>query len=264
MSTRELPAAFYLREGGRFVSTVATTGPWDVRFQHGSPPVALLARELMRVAPREDVRLANISMDFLGPVPVAPLEVRAEVVRPGKRVELVQAIAVADGREVLRANGWRMSVAPGRSPEAGTVEPAPPLPPTSIDTFFEAVPHFGYGDALEWRFDHGDFKTLGPATVWTRPRIPLIAGEPDDTVTRALLMVDSANGISAELDLRKFSFVPVNLSVDIARAPEKGEWTGMSASTRISADGTGATVARLFDVRGTFGYAMQALFVGPR
>jgi len=263
MSTRELPAAFFLREGARFVSTVATTGPWDVRFQHGSPPVALLARELMRVSPRPDVRLANISMDFLGPVPVAPLEVRAEVVRPGKRIELVHATALAEGREVLRASGWRMSVENGRSPQAGTFEPAPPLPEKAIDTLFEAVPHFGYGDALEWRFVDGGFTSLGPATVWTRPRIPLIAGEPDDALTRALLMVDSANGISAELDLKKFSFVPVNLSVDLARAPE-GEWTGMTASTRIAHDGTGATSARLFDARGTFGHVMQALFVSPR
>jgi hypothetical protein len=76
-------------------------------------------------------------------------------------------------------------------------------------------------------------------------------------------MVDSANGISNELDVRKYLFVPVNLTVSIARHPE-GEWIGMRARTSLASEGAGTTYARLFDAQGYFGEALQTLFVEPR
>jgi acyl-CoA thioesterase len=82
-------------------------------------------------------------------------------------------------------------------------------------------------------------------------------------LARALAMVDSANGISAELDVRKFLFVPVNLTVSIDRAP-LGEWVGMSAKTRLASEGVGTTHARLFDETGYLGESLQTLFVEPR
>jgi hypothetical protein len=55
----------------------------------------------------------------------------------------------------------------------------------------------------------------------------------------------------------------VNLTVAFTRAPE-GEWIGMTASTALAGDGVGTARARLFDGRGVFGEAHQALFVGSR
>jgi hypothetical protein len=116
---------------------------------------------------------------------------------------------------------------------------------------------------MEWRFVAGSFHALGPATVWSRPRIPLLAGEATSPFLRALLLVDSANGISAELDFSAYTFVPVNLTVAFTRAPE-GDWIGMSASTALAGDGVGTARAALFDGRGFFGEAHQPLFVGSR
>jgi hypothetical protein len=263
-AARTLPEAFYLRKADDlFVPTSATVGPWDPNLQHGSPPAALLARAMLAAGARADVRIAHFSLDFLGPVPVAPMTVRAEVVRPGKRIELVTATAAIAGRPALRASAWRIAIAPERGPALRVDEPAPPLPLVAADTLFRTVPHFGYGDAVEWRFVEGSFQALGPATVWSRPRIPLLAGETTTPFLRALLLVDSANGISAELDFSAYTFVPVNLTVAFTRAPQ-GEWIGMAASTALGGDGVGTTRARLFDERGVFGQANQALFVGPR
>jgi hypothetical protein len=218
---------------------------------------------MLRVAARDDVRLAHFSLDFLGPVPLAPMTVRAEVLRPGKRIELVGATAAVAGRPALRASAWRIAVGGDRSPAVRVDEAVPALPSVAAESLFKAVPHFGYGDAMEWRFVEGSFKTSGPATVWTRPRIPLLAGEMTPPALRALLLVDSANGISAELDFAAWTFVPVNLTVVFTRAPE-GEWIGMAANTALAGDGVGTARARLFDRRGTFGEAHQPLFVGPR
>jgi acyl-coenzyme A thioesterase PaaI-like protein len=261
---RKLPEAFYLRESESvFVPTPATVGPWDPGLQHGSPPAALLAHAMIAAGARDDMRIAHFSLDFLGPVPAAPMTVRAEVVRPGKRIQLITATASVSGRPVLRASAWLIAVAPDRSPALRVDDPAPPLPSVAADTLFKTVPHFGYGDAVEWRFVAGSFQALGPATVWSRPRIPLLAGETTTPFLRALLLVDSANGISAELDFSAYTFVPVNLTVAFTRAPD-GEWIGMSASTALAGDGAGTASARLFDAAGFFAEAHQPLFVGLR
>jgi hypothetical protein len=261
---RSVPEAFYVREADDvFIPTTATVGPWDPGLQHGGPPAALLAREMLRAGARDGFRLVHFSLDFLGPVPLAPMTVRAEVVRPGKRIELVTATAAVAGRPALRASAWTISVARDRSPALRVDDPAPPLPSVAADALFPTVPHFGYGDAMEWRFVTGSFQSIGPATVWSRPRIPLLAGETTAPLLRALLMVDSANGISAELDFAAWTFVPVNLTVAFTRAPE-GEWIGMAANTALAGDGVGMGRARLFDRNGTFGEAHQPLFVAPR
>ncbi|MCW2679657.1 MAG: hypothetical protein JWM62_1058, partial [Frankiales bacterium] len=117
--------SFYLPLGDdRWSSTVHTTGPWDARFQHGGPPAALLARAVERCAPRDDVLVARVTVEILGPVPVGELEVRARVLRPGRSVELVEAVVSADGRDAARAAAWRVK----RTDNEG-VPPKDPQPP---------------------------------------------------------------------------------------------------------------------------------------
>lgn len=259
-----IPNAWYESLGqGRYRSTEATIGPWSRDLQHGGPPAALLTRALERLDPQPGARLARLNFEILSPVPVDELTVTAEVVRPGKRVALLGAAAEARGRTVLRATAWRMAAEPGRSPAAGTHEPAPPLPPEQPQRFFVGDQTFPYGESLEWRFAEGSFHELGAATVWSRCRIPLLEGEPLSGVCRLVAMVDSANGISAVLPYTQFSFVPVGLTVALQRTPE-GEWVGMQARTTIEPDGVGLTQTRLFDARGVLGASVHTLFVGPR
>jgi hypothetical protein len=253
-------ASFYVRKGpSLYASTPSTVGPWDPRLQHGSPVASLLASRLEK----EGSRLAYLSLDFLGPVPVADLEVTTSVDRPGKKIELRSAVASVDGKPRARVSAWLLQTSEGRNPTVRLDEPVPPMPETAASTYFEDVPRFGYGDALEWRFSEGHFAEIGPASVWSRLRVTIVEGEPVSAVSRALAMVDSANGISAELDVKGYLFVPVNLTVSLTRAPE-GEWVGMRAETQLSSEGVGTTRARLFDQRGTVGQALQTLYVEKR
>ncbi len=137
------------------------------------------------------------------------------------------------------------------------------MPAEATSTYFAEVPRFGYGDALEWRFAEGHFAEIGPAATWTRLRVGIVEGEEPTPLARVLAMIDSANGISAELDVRRFLFVPVNLTVSLMRPPD-GEWVGMRAETQIASVGVGTARARIFDSRGTIGHALQTLFVEKR
>lgn len=269
--------AFYLRTAprplthsgvSRFTPTPAVAGPWDAGLHHGGPLAALLATELELLAPRPGLRLGHFTLDFLSPVPVRPLQVAAEVVRPGKKIELRSALlsveeADAAMRPVARAAAWFFATAPDRNPTVYLDEPPPPRPDREITELFPSLPRFGYGESLEWRFARGGFAAPGPATVWTRLRVKLVRDEPVLPLGHALALVDSANGISAELDPAHFLFVPVNLTVSIARLPA-GPWIGMSARTELASEGAGTVHARLFDDSGYFGQAMQTLFVEPR
>ena len=259
-----MESAFYERlDEGLFRATPATVGPWSPELQHAGPPAALLAHVMERLDPRPGARIARISVEILGPVPVGPMRVSATVERPGKRVQLLSARAEVNGREALRALAWQLSAEPGRSPAIGPREPAPPLPPPQPQRFFPGLPTFPYGEALEWRFTEGHFAEPGPATVWARCRIPLVAGEPLTGLTRLVTMVDSANGISWELPLGRFTFVPVDLNVVLRRMPG-GEWVGMAATTSVEEDGLGMVQTRLFDAAGTVGTSLHTLFVAPR
>jgi hypothetical protein len=247
----------------RFRATDATVGPWDSKLQHGSPPAALLARTIERSLPRGDARIAEMTFAFLGPVPVGELAVDVEVLRPGARVERSRARLSVAGRAVLEATAWRIAVAADRVPRVAAPDPLPPLPGPQEQKLFPDVPPFGYGEALEWRFAEGAFDQLGPATVWSRARIPLLEGEELSPICRLLIMVDSANGLSAELPLSKYMCVPVELYVSLQRHP-RGEWVAMRARTSLEPDGVGLTRAELFDEEGFIGVASQTLFAAPR
>jgi hypothetical protein len=259
-----MPAGFYEQTApDTFVATTATQSPWDRRLQHGSPPTTLLAHAMQTNHPRDDVRIARITAEFLGPIPIGTMHVTTRVVRPGKRIELIEGAIACDGREVVLARVWRIAVqAAGAIPAATT---APDVPPPMTDEIAKQpawLDAFGYGEAFEWRFAYG-FEGMGPAAAWTRPRIPLIAGGELAPLDRALLIVDSANGISGELPMMQWMFVPPTLSVALERYP-RGEWTLLEARTTLADDGIGTTVGRLADAEGYFATATQALLVERR
>src|SRR5450631_378345 len=118
--------AFWVPEGEQlFRATIHTQGPWNPQFQHGGPPAALLVRQMEQCAPRPEMILARVAIDILGSIPLATLQATARIVRPGRRVELLEAFLEYEGRPVMHASGWRIRVPSTRPPvtEAGTVPP---------------------------------------------------------------------------------------------------------------------------------------------
>jgi hypothetical protein len=256
--------AFFLPRGdGRFTATAWTRGPWDVDAQHGGPPAALLGRAVERCGQGDGKQVARVTFEILRPVPIAPLEVTAEVTRPGRNVELVVASAAADGLEVMRATAWRVRTASIRA-TAGLDASSPPLPSDGPDAvFFPTGQDVGYHTAMEWRFAAGGFLELGPATAWLRMRIPLVAGEDPTPLQRVLAAADSGNGVSAAVDFRRYVFINTDLSVYLHRYPA-GEWVCLDARTTVEEHGVGMTETALYDEAGRIGRGVQALFVRSR
>jgi hypothetical protein len=253
--------AFFIPLGdGRYRATERTTGPWDPRHQHAGPPSALLAGALERTDARPDAVLARITVEILGPVPIGELELSTTVERPGRSVELLAGELRADGRAVLRARAWRVLGSP-----VGTDDgpPPPPLPDAATPPPPVLGEAFGYAHAVEWRWVVGDWDERGPATVWTRMRVPIVEGEEPTPRQRVLVVADSGNGASNVLDWGRYLFINTELTVHFLREP-RGEWVCLDAETRIAQGGAGLARTILSDRTGPVARGAQALLVAPR
>src|SRR5215472_8943483 len=97
------PSAFFEQDGARFIPSVLTRGPWGPEHQHGGPPSALMARAIEDEA--ESFQLARFTIDFVQPVPIAPLTVRVEQVRAGRRARPPSRTRRVGRRDPARATG---------------------------------------------------------------------------------------------------------------------------------------------------------------
>jgi hypothetical protein len=271
--------AFYSRDGDSYDASELTRGPWDPGFQHAGPPAALIGRELELVPAEASMQIGRITFEILRPVPIGRLRVAAEVVRPGRSVELLEGGLWSGSEQLVRATAWRLRTGSVELPAepaggadadeaAASSKLRPGFPPRGPDEslprdFFPTGEQVGYHTAMEYRFAAGAFLDAGPATVWMRMRHPLVAGEEPTPLQRVLIAADSGNGVSAALDWRRYLFVNVDLTVHLHRLPD-GEWVCLDAITIPEGNGIGLADTALYDQSGPIGRAAQTLLVRRR
>ncbi len=260
--------ALYLVEadgpnGGRYQPQPITAGPWSPEAQHGGAVSALLARAVERTDPVPDMQTVRLTVELLRPVPLTPLDVHTTLVRPGRKVRLVEVALHAGNLEVAGARALQIRtaaipIAPA-GPPLGVAPPSLPEPsnvPTRLD-------YFAFGEAVDFRLVAGSFDEEGPVTVWWRLRNPVVGGEDPTPLQRCAAVADFGNGLSRVVPFDTYMFINPDLTVTLGRLPE-GEWLGMDAVTRLSNEGFGQAESRLFDRSGTVGRAIQSLFVDRR
>ncbi len=254
--------SFFVPRGTAWAATEATRGPWDDAHQHAGPPAGLLGRVLEKFQPRDDARIVRVTVDILRPVPITEIEVEVKVARPGKRVELLEAVMTSGGDAVLKARAWRLRTA-ALALDGVAREPLPGPDTGRWEPFFPGVADVGYHTHMDWRFLRGSFREAGPATAWLKMKVPLLPGEEPSPLVRVLVAADSANGVSCALDPREYLFVNTDLNVFLYRVPE-GEWVGMDSRTLLDPSGMGLTETVLHDRSGAVGRALQTLYVAKR
>jgi hypothetical protein len=257
--------AYYLDRGnGRYEPTRATESPWDRTAQHGGPPAALLAHAIDQTI-EGPMRIGRLSVDFLGPIPLRDVVFTVRPIKPGRRVQLTEALMSVDDRVAVTARAWHIVTdSNGIAPTEDQFAP-PPLPsiPTSQHFYPGLDEDWGYGRSIEWRFTRGGFDSFGAADVWTRVRVPLIEGETLTGQDRVLIAADSANGLSLSLPMEQWFSIPPTMTMTLLRPPE-GEWVHMACRTHLTDDGVGLAHADLFDEDGFVGEVAQPLLVQRR
>lgn len=257
--------ALYLPLGSDvFQPTDLTRGPWTPEAQHGGPPSALLAGAVEATEP-PGMFVARFTVEFVRPVPVEPLQLSARVVRPGRRVQLVEASLEADGVLVARAMALRIRWHEGIDLPTEAAGPPEMLPPPETAASVRLVPfdYENFADALDTRPLVGGLIEPGPATAWIRLEVPVVAGEGTSPLQRVLVAADCGNGISSAVDFLRYVFINPDLTVYLHR-PAQGEWVGLDALTRLEEHGSGLAEAALYDTAGRIGRSLQSLYVDER
>jgi acyl-Coa thioesterase superfamily protein/acyl-CoA thioesterase superfamily protein len=258
--------AFYSKLGdSSYLATELTRGPWDPGAQHAGPAAALLGREIERLEGSEAFQVGRVVFEILRPVPIGEVRLESRVLRPGRKVQLVEASLSTGGGELMRATAWLLRRTELDLPDGAVDESPPPQGPDEGWTpeFFPTGEDVGYHAAMEWKAVAGAFLEPGPATFWMRMRQPLVGGEAPTALQRALVAADVGNGISAVIDYRENVFINIDLTVHFERMPE-GEWVCVDATTRAQPTGIGTAESVLFDERGRIGRAAQSLLVDRR
>ncbi len=93
--------------------------------------------------------------------------------------------------------------------------------------------------------------------------MPLVDAEDPSPLTRVLVLADSGNGASSELDIRGWHFINPELTVHLHREAV-GEWVCLDATTTVTDGGVGLATSVLSDVEGAIGVGAQSLLVQGR
>jgi hypothetical protein len=193
---------------------------------------------------------------MMRPVPVAPLTIESEVLREGRKIQLVSVRLLASGTEVVRAMALRV-----RRLAQALLSAAfcPPLdmrgPEVGRDPATAGMGETPFLSDISMRVAKGSFRLSGPAAMWYRAERPIVEG--------AAIAADFCNGTSSVLDFKEWTFINGDLTLSLAREPV-GDWILLDAETWAGPDSIGLAAARLADRDGYFGRAVQSVLFEKR
>ncbi|MFB2571309.1 thioesterase family protein [Micrococcus sp. IITD107] len=239
----------------RFHPTVHTQGAWREEEQHMAPVSGLLTAEIMAHQRREDLRIARLNFEILGTLHGQEFDVVTTTIRPGRTIELVEAVMVSRGRPCLVGRAWRLATS-DTSSVSTRHDPLMPGPDAAVPYPQMGRWPGGYIDSVEVSAleDHAP----GHGRTWLTNPYPMVEGEQTDPLVKLVGMVDTANGVAPVLEAGPggHSFANVDLQIHLHRLPA-GEHLGLQTTSNVGPDGVGLTSAVLHDVHGPFGRSEQ-------
>lgn len=262
--------ALYVRSGDGFVGTECTRGAWHDDGQSGGAVLALLGHVLEEVRTLTPMSLTRLTVDIVRPVPVGrPLRITPEVLREGKKIQLVDLVLDVDGTVLARGRALRirdLDVRPLDAMPTSTSDrnPSASLPPP--EGLGGVEHHPGVADFLlrgaELR------RTTEPIdgvhATWCRLRVPVVAGEPVRATSRAALPLDMVNLLGVGLDPARATSINPDVTGHLCRAPI-GEWVALTGNTYYDHEvAHGVSMAVMSDAQGAFGVTSTSQILDPR
>ncbi len=234
-----------------FVPRAHARSPWAADMLHGRLLAALAARHLERDAAGPPMRVARLTVDMFRVVPLAPVVIRANVARDGRRVRAVDVVVECEGRAVLRASA--LLLASGETPP-GVVwsRAAWDMPPP--DDIAPQPNRSDQADAMgspDLRIV-GGFDGVRPHRGWVRDPWPLVDDEELSPLLRAVMAADVGSPLSSWGDAG-LQYINADLTVSLVRPPT-GEWIGIEVIDHLDDSGIGVGICRLYDRVGPIGH----------
>lgn len=259
-----MPDSYFERiDEHHYKPTAHASGAWNAEEQHFSPLGGLIVHAIDRylaASPRPGLVLSRISYDILGTLALDGFEIQVETIRPGRTIELLEAVVLIADRPVVRARAWLLAtvdtaaVAGGAGDRLTPPESLTPVP--LVSTWYG-----GYIASL-------DIRPLAPpqpgrATAWVSTGLALVAGETSSPLASYTALVDTANGIAVRQPPTTWLYPNVDLTIHLHRQPA-GRWTGLDTTVIFGTTGQGVTSTVLHDVTGPVGQAQQILTIRPK
>lgn len=246
----------------RYKPTAHAGGAWSADEQHFSPLGGLIVHAIDRhLADRPDngLLMSRISFDILGRPALDECEIRVETVRPGRTIELVEAVVLIGGRPVVRGRAWLLAALDTTAVEGGAgdrLTQPDALTPWEMGSVWPG----GYIASV-------DVRPLAPpqpgrTTAWISTDLDLVAGQSVSPLASYVTLVDTANGIAVRQPPTAWMYPNVDLTIHLHRQP-RGRWTGLDTTVTFGPTGQGITSTVLHDLDGPVGTAQQMLTVRP-
>lgn len=246
--------AYFQREGDLLVPDKTARSPWSREQQSGLAIAGHLARAIEATPSPAPMRVARLTVDFLGAVLMKPTEARVQILRDGKRMQVIEASLWVDGAMAATATALRLAV--GDGPVA---MPAPlDFPGPEDSPRVPVAPYFDAGHPYETRVIRRATPEGEAGVFWGRFNTEFVAGEPTSQLVRAVMTADIATGVATNKATRGWRIPNADLSLYFAREPQ-GDWQLGIAQIDIADEGVAMTRSTLADEAGVFGYARQTL-----
>ncbi|SPM34926.1 hypothetical protein MRAB57_2747 [Mycobacterium rhizamassiliense] len=261
----DAPLSFFVSNGDGYLPTKLTKGPWGKSLA-GNYVGGLLGRSIERIVDDPDLQPARITVDLLRPVALRAVRVQANVVRHGRRIQLVDAVMTQNETLVARATALFLRRS---EPGPGTVWTSPitmPAPPPENRTLAGDVPMFmwAYGrDPIagtpgigvdEWRHD-------GQKFAWMRETKQLVDHEPLTPFIRAVMAGDVTSSL-AHWSTDGLHFINADYTLTLSRQPI-GPDIGLASMSHYSYRGVATGVVTFFDRQGPIGSGVSTALANP-
>ncbi len=253
---------FFVADKGALVPNEIAQGGWGPTLG-GQVVGGLLARAVEAKAADPDLVPVRLTVDILRRVATAPVEVTADVVRVGRRMQALEATMTQHDEIVARASTLYLRPSEQPADQAWTMPVSMPPIPEEPERFDPKVPMFirAYGrdvgtggSGFEWQHD-------GPRFAWLREVRDLVAGETMSPFVRAALAVDVTAAMT-NFTPSGLGFINADYTLTLCRLPE-GPYIGLAALTHYSANGIAVGSASLFDARGPIGTGVTTSAANP-
>lgn len=244
-----------------FLPTAHSAGAWREDELHLAPVAGLVIdhMERWRRAHAPALVFSRFSLEVLGQIARERIELRTEVIRPGRTIELIETTAVIGDRTTIRARGWLLQ-------SSDTAEIAEhefaPLPPPETFTEPAWLTRWQGGLIASIEAHQSQDTRPGRARVWVTTDTSLIAGEESTALGEFAKLLDTANGISMRQDPKVWMYPNVDLTLHLFRQPE-GRRVGFDTAVAFGAGGVGLTSSVVHDRVGPVGTLAQSLTLRP-
>lgn len=244
---------FFVTDGDTFVPNDIAQGGWGPTLG-GQVVGGLLARSVEQKRAGSELNPARFTVDILRRVATAPVQVHADIVRTGRRMQAIDARLIQGGELVARASTLllRRGDQPRDLPWTTTIS-MPPVPQEPAQ-FDGSVPMFitPYGgDTSDYTFP---WQHDGPRFAWLREIRPLVDDEPLTPFVRAAMAVDVTASLTG-FSKSGLGFINADYTLTLCRLPV-GPYVGLGGLTHYSADGIAVGSASLFDAHGPIGSSL--------